>query len=77
MIAFQIDILISTRGNNTAAFFLYAKSATNIFLVLMAQTLKRFIGLILLIGKQLGKVSLNDNKPEIWKLNKFHKLDIT
>lgn len=76
MIAFQMDVLISNGGNDTATSFFYAKSATNTFLALMTRrTLERPAGLISRTKRQLGGASLDDSEPEIWVLDKSHKLN--
>lgn len=77
MITLQIDVSVSNRGNDAAVSFLGAKSAINTFFTLIARMLERIAGLILRTGRQSGGKSLDDNEPEIWKLDKFHKLDIT
>lgn len=75
MIAFWVDLSISNKKNDVTAFFFYTKSATNTFLVLIIQIFKRLTNLILQTRQQSSKAFLNNSKLEIWKPDKFYKLN--
>lgn len=53
-----MNLLINNVKNNLAAFFIYAKSATNTFFTFMVQIFKRLADLILQIRQKSGRTSL-------------------